>query len=166
MTVRIRVAAPSDETAISALLLKSYARLLQDSYDGEMLQKALPLITRARPELLNSGSYYVALAGDDEIVGAGGWTRQSPTERDEAPLSGHIRHFGTDPDEVRKGVGRSLMNRCLDAAASAGLNELQCYSTLNGEAFYAACGFRKVEPLDITLPGGVAFPSLRMVRRL
>jgi len=162
----LRVAVPQDEAAVSALLLKSYTALLRQAYDADVLDKALPLITRANPDLLGSGSYYVALNEDGSIVGAGGWTKHSPTGRNETATNGNIRHFGTDPDEARRGIGRALMNRCLREAAAAGLEELNCYSTLNGEAFYNACGFRTVEPFDVKLPGSVIFPSVRMVRPL
>ncbi|MCK7610789.1 GNAT family N-acetyltransferase [Roseibium sediminicola] len=163
---RIRVAAPHDEQAVSALLLKSYTALLRPAYDPATLEKALPLITKANPDLLASGSYYVACGEDGSIAGAGGWTKHSPTGRNETARNGNIRHFGTDPDAARRGIGRALMTRCLEEAAAAGLEELNCYSTLNGEAFYAACGFRTVEPFDVKLPGDVIFPSVRMVRPL
>ena len=42
----------------------------------------------------------------------------------------------------------------------------ECYSTLVAERFYEALGFTTVEPMTVTFPGGVEFPSLRMVRHL
>lgn len=161
-----RIATPADGPAISALLLKSYTALLQDAYEADTLERALPLITRANPDLLASGTYYVACGGDGTVLGAGGWTRHSPTGRDETVSNGNIRHFGTDPDQARTGIGRALMARCIEEASASGLTEFNCYSTLNGEAFYAACGFRTVEPFEVALPGGVVFPSVRMVRPL
>ena len=128
---------------------------------------ALPLITRANPDLLGSGTYYVACS-ERRLDHGRGWAgrRHSPTGRNETATNGNIRHFGTDPDQARRGIGRALMARCLEEAAATGLKELNCYSTLNGERFYAACGFRTVEPFDVKLPGGVIFPSVRMVRPL
>lgn len=166
MTVIVRVSAPEDSDAVSGLLLKSYSELLRTAYEAQVLEKALPLITTARPDLLSCGSYYVAETGDGRIVGAGGWTRHSPTGRDETATNGNIRHFATDPDFARKGIGRTLMGQCIEEASKAGLAELNCYSTLNGESFYAACGFEAVEDFPIELPGGVVFPSVRMVRKL
>lgn len=166
MHFSIRIAEPSDKMAVSALLLKSYTALLRPAYDAGTLEKALPLITQANPELLSSGTYYVALDHNGSVVGAGGWTKQSPTGQNETTTNGNIRHFGTDPDAARKGIGRALMDRCISDASAAGLQEFNCYSTLNGEAFYSACGFSTVEPFTVSLPGGVSFPSLRMVRPL
>lgn len=166
MTPVIRVAVPQDGAAVSALLLKSYTALLQPAYDPATLESALPLITRANPDLLACGTYYVACLEDGTIAGAGGWTKHSPTGRNESARNGNIRHFGTDPDQARQGIGRALMARCLTDARASGLAELNCYSTLNGERFYTACGFRTVEPFDVPLPGGVVLPSVRMVRSL
>lgn len=162
----IRPAVPEDEADVSALLLKSYSVLLAEAYDEGTLQKALPLIASARPELLTSGTYYVAETDGGKIIGVGGWTRTSPTGRNESVNNGNIRHFGTDPDQIGKGVGRALMDRCLEEATRAGLSELNCYSTLNGEGFYKACGFESVEPFDIELPGNCLFASVRMTRPL
>lgn len=166
MAVLVRQTSADDEEAVSALLEKSYSQLLRSAYEPDVLKRALPLITRSRPELLTCGTYYVAETDGGEIIGAGGWTRTSPTGHGETASNGNIRHFGTDPEHTGKGIGRALMERSLADAAVAGLSELNCYSTLNGEGFYKACGFERVEPLTITLPGNVSFPSIRMTRVL
>ncbi len=166
MGFRIRCTAFGDEGAVSDLLLKSYSVLLRPAYSTDVLDKALPLITKARPELLTSGTYFVAEEEAGGILSAGGWTRTSPTGRGETTTNGNIRHFGTDPDRTGEGIGRALMDRCLEEAKLAGLRELNCYSTLNGEGFYQACGFERVEPFDIMLPGNVQFASVRMIRPL
>ncbi|WP_168206495.1 GNAT family N-acetyltransferase [Labrenzia sp. PHM005] len=162
MTFQTRIAAPSDAASVSSLLGRSYSALLPQAYSAELLNAALPLITKAQPKLLTSGTYYVAETDSGKLIGAGGWTKHSPTARDETPANGNIRHFGTDPEYTGKGVARALMTRCFEAARSAGLLELNCYSTLNAEAFYKSCGFMTKEPCMIELPGGVQFPSVRM----
>ncbi len=166
MSFVLRQTSLAEKDAVSALLLKSYTVLLADAYDADTLQKALPLITEAQPSLLTSGTYFAAESQAGQIVGVGGWTRTSPTGRDETATNGNIRHFGTDPHHAGKGIGRALMTRCIEGARDEGLREFNCYSTLNGEAFYRACGFRTIEPHQVALPGGVRFPSIRMVRPL
>lgn len=166
MAFTIRRTTGSDTDAVSALLLKSYSVLLAEAYDAQILRKALPLITSAQPDLLTSGTYHAAISDEGDLIGAGGWTKHSPTGRNETARNGNIRHFGTDPDHTGKGIGRALMEICLQEATAAGLEELNCYSTLNGEGFYQACGFRTVEAFPITLPGNVSFPSVRMIRAL
>ena len=60
----LRVATPADLAAVDALLARSYPRLLAADYPPSVLVTALPLISRARPELLASGTYYVVEDGD------------------------------------------------------------------------------------------------------
>jgi hypothetical protein len=57
----LRVAAPGDNETVSALLSASYKRLLAPDYEPCILAAALPLMTRANPRLLESGTYYVAV---------------------------------------------------------------------------------------------------------
>ena len=166
MSLSLRPTDITDADAVSSLLVKSYAALLADAYDPETLDAALPLITVAQPDLLTSGTYYLCETSAGQIVGVGGWTKHSPTGQDDTASNGNIRHFGTDPEHVGKGIGRTLMDRCVADATATGLSELNCYSTLNGEAFYRACGFLPVEPYSVKLPGGVIFPSVRMTRTL
>ena len=45
------------------------------------LVTALPLISRARPDLLSSRSYFVVEDAEGRIFGAGGWTAHSPAAR-------------------------------------------------------------------------------------
>lgn len=166
MSFQVRASTEADSDTVTALLQKSYAVLLKHAYDADTLDAALPLITKAQPDLLVCGSYYVAEDDTGRIIGAGGWTKHSPTGQGETPDNGNIRHFGTDPAQTGKGIGRALMSRCISDALAAGVIEFNCYSTLNSKAFYRACGFRSVEPFPITLPGGVVFPSVRMTRSL
>ncbi|WP_428688105.1 GNAT family N-acetyltransferase [Roseibium sp.] len=166
MSIALRAAAPEDGAGVSALLKKGYSVLLKQAYGADLLEKALPFITVARPELLTSGTYYLAETREGRIVGAGGWTRQSPTGETEDDLTGHIRHFGIDPDFARNGIGRLLMDKCVKEATRAGLTGLTCLSTLNGEPFYAAFGFRAEAPFEVHLPGGITFGSIRMVKQL
>src|SRR5215208_3899160 len=59
----IRIADLQDTASVTALLEASYTNQLKDSYSPEVLVRALPLMTRANPCLLDSGTYYVIQAG-------------------------------------------------------------------------------------------------------
>jgi GNAT superfamily N-acetyltransferase len=164
----IRAATPDDAEAVTALLSASYPALLAPGYEPEVLARALPLMTRANPALLRSGTYYLALSAQADTIGCGGWTLQRPGAPS-APIDrqlGHIRHFGTHPRWQRRGIGRALMDRCVREARAAGLARLECYSTLVAERYYQALGFTTVEPITVTLGEGIDFPSLRMIRSL
>ena len=54
-TLTLRHATPSDLAAVDALLARSYPRLLAADYSASVLVTAVPIIARARPELLASG---------------------------------------------------------------------------------------------------------------
>ena len=156
----IRPSTRADLAAVDALLARTYPRLLKADYPPSVLVTALPIISRARPELLVCGTYYV-VEEDGAIVGAGGWTR----DRKRAGL-GHIRHVVTDDRALRRGVGRELMQHCFDVARGARVKRMECWATRTAEPFYAAVGFRSLGPMDVTLAGGIVFPSIRMMRDL
>jgi N-acetylglutamate synthase-like GNAT family acetyltransferase len=164
----IRPATPHDADGVTSLLSASYPPLLASGYDADLLARALPLMTRANPSLLRSGTYYVATAANGLVVACGGWTFARPGAPD-APIDlalGHIRHFGTHPGWGRRGLARTVMDCCVAEAKAAGVERLECYSTLVAEPFYRALGFSTVEAFDVVFPGDVRFPSLRMMREL
>ena len=156
----IRPTTRADLAAVDALLARTYPKLLKADYPPSVLVTALPIISRAQPKLVTCGTYYV-VEEEGQVLGAGGWTR----DRSDATL-GHIRHVVTDDRALRRGVGRALMAHCFDAARAAGVTRMECWATLTAEPFYLACGFETVGPMDVTLEGGISFPSIRMPRRL
>lgn len=156
----IRPTTKADLAAVDALLARSYPKLLKADYSPSVLVTALPVISRARPELMVCGTYYVAEEAG-VILGAGGWT---PDAKDVA--FGHVRHVVTDDRALRRGIGRALLERSFDEARNAGVTRLECWSTLTAERFYHSVGFVTVGPMDVTLAGGIKFPSIRMSRAL
>jgi N-acetylglutamate synthase-like GNAT family acetyltransferase len=136
---------------------------MRPAYDAQLLEQVLPRMTLARPSLLESGSYYVFESSEGVIVGCGGWTRERPGSSEVAANVGHIRHFGVHPDWIRRGVGTALYSRCKHDARDLGLSQFECYSSLNGEAFYAALGFRRLAQIDVDMSDGLRFPSMHMV---
>jgi len=61
----------ADIPAIDRLLSRSYPTLLKADYAASVLEVALPLISKARPELVTSGTYFAAIV-EDKIISAGG----------------------------------------------------------------------------------------------
>ncbi len=156
MAFEIRSSQDSDLAAVDALLARSYPKLLKADYPPSVLVTALPIISRARPELVGCASYYVA-EEEGRIIGAGGWTRDGVR-----PELGHIRHVVTDDRAVRRGVGRAIMAQALKAAQAAGISELECWSTRTAEPFYRALGFVNEGPIEVGLAPAVRFPAVRM----
>ena len=165
-TLTVRPATPGDLAAVDALLGRSYPALLKGSYPPSLLVTAIPLISKAQPRLLASGTYFVVVDGE-EIVGAGGWTRAMPgTGGPGRSGVGNIRHVVTDHRKVRRGIGRKLMSRVLSSAREAGIQRMDCLSTLMAEPFYAACGFETIGPVTLNLRAGIDFPAIHMRRML
>ena len=164
----LRLATAADFAAVDALLARSYPRLLAPDYPASVRVLAIPLISRARPELLASGTYWLAQDPQGDILGAGGWTQGAPgaAEEGHGPATGHIRHFVTDDRLTRQGIGRALMERVLAQAGAAGMRRLDCLATRTAVPFYAALGFQEQGLVDVPLRPGIVFPAIRMLRLL
>lgn len=160
--MRLRVATPADADAVAAVLRPSYAELMAPAYPPDLLARALPSITRPNPALLASGLYYLVESPTGAAAGCGGWSPHPPGALETRPGRAHIRHFATHPAWTGRGVGRMLYARCEREARAAGFTLFECWASLNGEAFYAALGFRRLGPMEAPLPGGVLFPSVCM----
>ena len=120
-------------------------------------------MTVAQPQLLESGTYYVAESSEGRIIGCGGWTRERPGTSEIRESVGHIRHFGVHPGWTRCGVGKALYARCELDAQGAGIAQFECYSSLNGEQFYSALGFRRLAQIDLHMFDDIHFPCVHMV---
>lgn len=165
-TISLRRAAPADLSAVDRLLARSYPRLLAADYPPSTLVLAVPRIARARPELLASGTYFLAEDPDGAVLAAGGWTRAVPSGAQGFENTGHVRHVATDPAVARRGVGRALMAQVMQDARGAGMEWLDCLSTRTAVPFYAALGFRVLFPVDVPLAPGIVFPAVRMLADL
>lgn len=160
----VRVATPADGAAITAVLAASYGELLAAHYDAELLERALPLMSKANPVLLTSGKYYVAATSKGEIVGCGGWSFERPGTDDVVRGLAHVRHFGTDPRWTGRGVAKAILSRCIRDAEAQGVQVMEAYSTLAAVVFYRALGFVIVSPIEVMLAPGIKLPSIHMRR--
>lgn len=157
----VRTAMPEDAPAVEALLGRSYPALMAGAYAAGVLAQALPLMTRANPALLASGTFYlVETAG--RAIGCGGWTSGAPGSGAVVEGLAHLRHFAVDPAHVRKGIGRRIYDACAHTAAGQGALRFQAYSSLNAETFYAGMGLKPLEVLSLPMGPGIAFPAVLM----
>ena len=159
----VRTAGPGDEAAVSSVLRGSYSTLYRGWYQDDVLEAALPAMTRANPALLASGLYYVAELGG-RVVACGGWSAEKPTGG-AVPRLAHVRHFATDPDYINRGCGGALLGMAISEAAAAGFSEIESISSLTAEAFYARHGFRQISIVRQPM-GGVSFACVLMRRLL
>ncbi|MEM9710546.1 MAG: GNAT family N-acetyltransferase [Pseudomonadota bacterium] len=156
--VKIRVARLSDLAAVDRLFSVSYPALLKADYAPSVYVTALPIISRAQPRLLASGSYYLAM-DNEEVVGAGGWTRSGPRTAD-------VRHLVSDLRRQRQGIGRALMEEIFTTARASGIRRLKCQATFTAVPFYKAMGFTSEGAVTIPLRPGITFPAMAMERGL
>ena len=162
-TVTIRRAQPGDLAAVDRLLSRSYPRLLAADYPPSVMVLAVPIIARARPELLASGRYFLAVDATGRVVAAGGWSAGGARFAELGVELGQVRHVATDPDVARQGIGRRLMREVMDDAARAGVRRMECLSTRTAVPFYAALGFRALGETEVPLAPGIVFPAVRML---
>ncbi|WJY21624.1 GNAT family N-acetyltransferase [Fontisubflavum oceani] len=162
--ITIRPTSGADTPAIDALLAASYPVLLKPDYPPSVLVTALPLISRARPELLRSGTFYMAQDHEGEALAAGGWTHSGPQGGVGPRDLGHIRHVVTHPKATRRGLAGAILRHAFDQARAAGITRLSCQSTRTAVPFYAAMGFAVQGEIEIALRPGITFPAVQMVR--
>lgn len=142
----LRAATPSDFDAVASILEASYHAAMDGLYPAE----AVDAMCTPRCELLASGRYFlVEDSATKDAIGVGGWSPEGPTKS--ASGAAHMRQLGTLPDCGRRGVGRSIVVRCEVEARQAGVDVLQVYSSMCAEAFYASCGFRRLEDVDVRI---------------
>jgi N-acetylglutamate synthase-like GNAT family acetyltransferase len=164
-SLTLRLARPDDLRGVDRLLARSYPRLLKADYPPSIMVTLVPLIARARPELLASGRYFVVADAAGRVLGAGGYSLSAPVSAVQRAL-GHIRHVATDPDVTRQGIGRRLMAAVFSAAQAEGVQRFECLSTRTAVPFYAAVGFRVVRPVAVPLTPALSFPAVQMVREV
>ena len=140
-TLTLRTAQKDDIGDLDRLFRRSYARLLAADYPPSVLVTAIPIFGRAQPQLVASGPFYVAESAG-VIVAAGGWSLTAPGERPGQRGTGHVRHVASDPDHLRKGAARAVLDHIMLVAKASGIAALHCQSTRTAVPFYAAMGFR------------------------
>lgn len=178
-TLALRLATPDDMDAVAALLARSYPRLVAAECLPSVRVTALPILMRARPDLLVEGRCWLAESTCGRLLGAGGWTIAPPPPgvavgagMAAAPAgpqpraTAHLRQLATDPEALRRGVARAILQRCMAAARAAGAQSIDCLSTRMAVPFLQAQGFRGGDAALVTLAPGIVFPAVRMRRDL
>lgn len=159
----LRAATQDDARRVSDVLAASYSTLYRGWYRDDVLASALPAMTRARPELLASGRYFLC-ERNNYAIACGGWSL-APPQGGAEPGRGHLRHFGTHPDHLGLGCASAIAERCFAEARAAGCAEMEVLSSLTAEAFYAGRGFKTISAASATI-GGVPFACMLMRRPL
>ena len=129
-------------------------------------------------QLVTDGTYFVVEEGD-RIAGCGGWSFRAtlyggdasivgrePARLDPARDAAKVRAMYTDPDFVRRGVGRMILDLCESAAREAGFTRVELMGTAAGVPLYRAAGYEPIAALEMAPIDGIAVPLLRMGKGL
>lgn len=164
-SLTLREAVQSDLGALDRLFTRSYSRLLAQDYPPSVLALAVPIMGRAKMDLLKSGRFFL-IEDDRRALAAGGWSLGSPGRGIETPGLGHIRQVATDPGMTRQGLGSGLLQHILWHMAKTGVTEATCQSSLTAEKFYASHGFVAQGLGKVLLAGTLPFKTVTMNRML
>lgn len=177
MLLALRPADPSDSAALGTLIERSARLLSAGFYTERETAAAIRYVFGVDSQLVADGTYFV-VEESGQIVGCGGWSRRSTLYGgDQRPVGARdlldplkdaakIRAFFVDPQHARRGIGRLLLDACVDAATAAAFTRLELMATLPGVPFYAAHGFVEEGGVTDVLPDGTALRFVRMGRVL
>ena len=177
MSFTVRTATAEDIPAIAALMDRAIAEL-QRPFLSEAEIASSRLSMGLDTQLIADGTY-VAVEHEGHIVGCGGWSWRAtlyggdhnPALRNAVPLdpatdAARIRAMYTDPDFIRRGIGRMVLAANEDSAHAAGFKRAELMATLAGEPLYVACGYAPIERVAKMSEGGVPVPGVRMGKAL
>jgi GNAT superfamily N-acetyltransferase len=173
---KMRMAEADDVPAIRSLMDRAIGSLMAAWLSPEQIiasHEVMGLDT----QLIEDRTYFsVVEAG--ELIGCGGWSRRATlfggdhsAGRDAALLdpardAARVRAMYTDPDHVRRGIGRAILIACETAASAQGFRKAELAATLAGVPLYEAAGYRPIEPFTAMTSTGVAVPLIRMGKPL
>ncbi|MFC3052634.1 GNAT family N-acetyltransferase [Kordiimonas pumila] len=124
-------------------------------------------------QLIEDGTYYAILEGD-EIIGCGGWSARQTLYggdqtkgRDARMLNpetdaARIRAMYTHPNYKRRGVGRMTLALCEAKAHAKGFACFELMATLAGKELYQVCGYENVEEETVKTSAGILVPLVKM----
>ena len=178
MAIELRLATMDDVPALRELIPASVRALSQDYYSPDQIEAAISEVFGVDTQLISDRTYFLAEL-DGEIVGCGGWSKRqtlfgsdaaksatSDGLLDPAKDAARVRAFYVHPNWARRGIGRQVLQRCEDAARSAGFIKLELVATLPGEPLYRALGYVVIEPAVLPLSNGGSLAAYRMGKTL
>ena len=171
----IRPASRDDVTAISAVMRESVAQLGRTVYTDQQIASSLQFICRPDEQLIDDGTYFVAVI-DSEIAGCGGWSRRQKVYSGSAASGGEdalldpntdaarIRAMFVRPIYARRGIGRAILQHSEERAIAEGFRRFQLVAMRSAGTLYESCGYYAVRESPITLEEGVMLECTLMER--
>ena len=175
----IRLATRADLPALRTLIEASVRSLSVGYLTPQQIAAELQYVISMDTQLIDDGTYYVAVAPSGQIVGSGGWGKRRALHGGDAYKAWHagsnelldpateparIRAMFTHPDFARRGIGRRIFDTARAAALAAGFRSLILTATMPGVPLYEALGFSVVRRYDDPVAEGVTVPVAEMTR--
>lgn len=177
MDLTHRAATLDDLDAIRVVVRRAIEQLQTDFLTPEQVV-ASHQVMGVDTQLLRDGTYILLLEGD-RIAGCGGWSyrrtlfggdasmiAREPEKLDPLTDAARIRAMYTDPDFTRRGIGRSVLALCEEAARAAGFRRAEMMATMAGEPLYRSCDYVRLEEPIAAEAGAAAVPLVRMGKAL
>jgi GNAT superfamily N-acetyltransferase len=146
-------------------------------YSPAQMDAALGPVFGVDRQLIRDGTYFV-VEDAGAIVGCGGWSKRKTLyggDRDRAGEdaelnpqldAARVRAFFVHPHWARRGIGRSILLHCEDAAVQAGFHRAELVATLAGKLLYARFGYTVIERYEAPMTEGLSLPVVRMAKQL
>ncbi len=175
-----RLAQPADAPAIVELMQKSIAENMRSFLSLAEIEAARETMG-VDWTLIEDGTYFLvetAGSGQRILVGAGGWGKRKTlyggdhtagrddSFSDPAVDAARIRAMYTHPSWIRRGIGTLLLDLGEKAARDAGFRSIELGSTIPGEPFYLARGYREVSRNTRIAANGAPAVVIKMVKDL
>lgn len=153
--VEIRPVRPEEHARVGELTLAAYDRVgtMSDAYRAEIAD------TGAR--VADGADVWVAVDDGGAVIGAVTFV-DAGNRHFEAPEVGDcgFRMLAVDPAAQGRGVGRALVQRCLDEATARGRRRIAIHTMIwmeGAQAMYDSMGFVRRPDRDVVFPGGVGW---------
>jgi GNAT superfamily N-acetyltransferase len=173
VTPVLRAAVRADVPELAVLMRQSVLDVFPLFHAERETEAAARYLTEPDTALIDDGTYYVHEA-DGQIVACGGWSKRDKLytgsgaaltddrRLDPATEPARVRAMFVRGDWTRRGLGRAILDRCVDAARADGFRDLVLMATLPGVPLYRSFGFREVRRTDVPLPNGVTLDGVVM----
>jgi GNAT superfamily N-acetyltransferase len=173
----IRVASECDVASIAAVMRDSLLSLGREVYDERQIASALRHIACPDEQLIDDGTYFVAVDGE-EIVGCGGWSRRRKTYSgstatgsdrdllDPVTEPARIRAMFVRREWSRRGIGRRILQYSEERAAEQGFRRFQLVAMRSAGGIYEAAGYRSLGESPVILEDGVVLECTLMEKAI
>jgi GNAT superfamily N-acetyltransferase len=174
---QLRKATRADRSTLKQLIARSARTLGARDYRPEQIEAPLRGAFGVDTQLIDDGTYFVVEL-ERKIVGCGGWSRRRTLfggdahavrgagELDPTLDAARIRAFFIDPDYERRGIGRTLLERCEAEAQAQGFTRFELMGTLSGVPLYQGLGCQRGEMLSYALAANVTMQFVPMRKEI